>query len=100
MHVEKTVYETEMLIGHELGLHARPAAVFVQTAQRFHCEIQVAHCEQEANAKSILGILSLGVSQGTTIRVRAQGPDAAEAVAALSQLVAANFEKQRDEAQR
>jgi phosphotransferase system HPr (HPr) family protein len=60
----------------------------------------VAHGEQEANAKSILGLLSLGVGQGATIRVRAQGPDAAEAVETLSQLVVANFEKQRDEAQR
>ena len=98
MHVKETVYESEMLIGHELGLHARPAAAFVQTAQRFRCEVRVARSEQEANAKSILGILSLGIGQGTTVRVRAQGPDAAEAVAALSKLVAANFEQQSDEA--
>jgi phosphocarrier protein len=88
-----TVCEADLLVGHEAGLHARPAALFTQTAQRFRCEVTVAHNEQTANAKSILSILALGVSQGTTVRVRAQGPDAAEALQALSKLVADNFER-------
>jgi phosphotransferase system HPr (HPr) family protein len=88
---DNAVVETDLLIGHELGLHARPAALFVQTAQRFQCQVSVARDEQQVNAKSILSILSLAVSQGTTVRVRAEGPDAAEAVAALTQLAADNF---------
>ena len=93
-----TVYETDLLVGHEAGLHARPAALFTQTAQRFRCEVTVVHNDQTANAKSILSILSLGVSQGTTVRVRAQGPDAGEALEALRKLVADNFERQGHEA--
>jgi phosphotransferase system HPr (HPr) family protein len=88
---ENAVVETDLLIGHELGLHARPAALFVQTAQRFKCQVSVARDTQQVNAKSILSVLSLAVSQGTTVQVRAEGPDAAEAVAALTQLAADNF---------
>ena len=91
-----TVYEADLFVGHEAGLHARPAALFTQTAQRFRSEVTVAHNDQTANAKSILSILALGVSQGATVHVRTEGPDAAETLEALRQLVANNFEKQGD----
>jgi len=65
------------------GLHARPAAKFVQLAQSFKSEITVAYNGKSANPKSILGLLSLGVYKGGRIAVNANGPDEAEAVAAL-----------------
>ena len=91
MIVTETVIETDLLIGHKLGLHARPAAVFVRTAQQYHSQVTVKHGEQKVNGKSILGVLSLGVGPGSVVRVRAEGPDAAETVAALSQLARDNF---------
>jgi phosphotransferase system HPr (HPr) family protein len=75
-----------------VGLHARPAALFVQTAARFKdTRIDVVKDGTVRNAKSILNVLGLGVSQGTTIVVRAEGPEAEAALAALSDLVARDF---------
>ncbi len=75
-----------------MGLHARPAALFVQTAARFKdTRIDVVKDGTVRNAKSILNVLGLGVSQGTTIVVRAEGPEAEAALAALSDLVARDF---------
>lgn len=84
--------EATLLVRHELGLHARPAAQFVKTACAFDCDITVWRDDQQANAKSILGILSLSVNQGTRIRVCASGPDAEQALRALSEIVERNFE--------
>lgn len=81
-----------MTITNKVGLHARPAALFVQTAARFKdTRIDVVKDGTVRNAKSILNVLGLGVSQGTTIIVRAEGPDAEAALAALSDLVARDF---------
>lgn len=75
-----------------MGLHARPAALFVQTAEQFNCGIKVAPGEREANAKSILGMLTLAASQGAVIiTIRAEGDDAEQALAALKTLVESNF---------
>jgi phosphotransferase system HPr (HPr) family protein len=84
--------EITLTVRHEVGLHARPAALFVQTAKRFESSIQVFHDEREANAKSILGVLTLGAEQGAVIVVRAEGPDAHQALEALNMLVEGNFE--------
>ena len=73
------------------GLHARPAAIFVQAAAAFRADVRVANLttgSAEVNAKSILGILTLGVSSGHRIRVRADGEDEAVATRALADLVA------------
>jgi len=83
--------EITLTIHHEVGLHARPAASFVQTAKQFESDIQVTHDEREANAKSILGVLTLGANQGAVITVRAEGVDADEALTALEALVEDNF---------
>jgi phosphotransferase system HPr (HPr) family protein len=75
-----------------VGLHARPAALFVQTAARFKdTRIEVLKDGVARDAKSILGVLTLGVGQGTTIIVRADGPQANAAIAALSDLVDRDF---------
>lgn len=83
--------EITLTVNHEVGLHARPAALFVQTAKQFHCDIKVTHGEEEANAKSILSVLALGVEQGAVITIRAQGEDADQSLAALEALVKRNF---------
>jgi phosphotransferase system HPr (HPr) family protein len=83
--------EITLTVHHEVGLHARPASQFVQIAKQFASDITVAHGEREANAKSILGVLTLGANQGAVITVRADGEDADQALAALEALVADNF---------
>ena len=84
--------ELALTIKNEVGLHARPAALFVQTAARFRdTKIEVVKEGQVRDAKSILGVLTLKVSKGTTIVVRAEGEHADEALAALHDLVSHDF---------
>ncbi len=83
--------EITVTVRHRVGLHARPAALFVQTAQRFQSDIQVRHGDREASAKSILGVLALGVGQGAVITIRAEGEDAEAALDALQALIEDNF---------
>lgn len=80
-----------LTVNHEVGLHARPAALFVQTAKQFNCDVKVTHGEKEGNAKSILSVLALGVAQGAVITIRAEGEDAEQALAALQTLFENNF---------
>jgi phosphocarrier protein HPr len=89
--MEENVPETTLTLHHKTGLHARPAAAFVQTAKKFKSDIKVSHDGREANAKSILTVLTLGANQGAVITIRAEGEDAAEALAALTALVEDNF---------
>lgn len=75
-------------------MHARPATLFVQLATSFACDISVRNASEashSADAKSILGVLSLGVKQGDTIAIEADGEQADEALAALQELVEDNF---------
>ena len=83
--------ETTLTIRHKVGLHARPAALFVQAAKTFQSEIKVTCGQRQANAKSILSVLTLGANQGAVLTVRAEGPDAEQALAALAALVEDNF---------
>ncbi len=83
--------EITLTVHHEVGLHARPAAQFVRTAKQFESDIQVTHGEREVNAKSILGVLTLGANRGAVITIRAEGVDAEQALAALAALVEDNF---------
>jgi catabolite repression HPr-like protein len=69
------------------GLHARPAALFVQEANKFSAEVFVEKNEKKVNAKSIMGIMSLAISSGTEVNISAEGPDAEQAVIALVALV-------------
>ena len=81
----------EVTINNEVGLHARPATFFIQKANEFKSGIWVEKDERRVNAKSLLGVLSLGITKGTTITPLADGSDEKEAVAALSELVSGNF---------
>jgi len=83
--------EINLVVRNQVGLHARPAVLFVQTAQRFQADIRVAKGGADSNAKSFRAVLALAVNQDDAVTVRAEGPDADEALAALSRLVADNF---------
>jgi phosphotransferase system HPr (HPr) family protein len=86
--------EASLIVQHPVGLHARPAALFVQTAARFKAAVRVANRTRGTklvDAKSILGVLTLGVSQGHEIQITADGDDAEAAVAAMAELVESNF---------
>lgn len=86
--------EITLTVQHKAGLHARPAALFVQTANKYKANIRVRHGEREANAKSIMGVLTLGASQGAVVVVRAEGDDAQQALDGLRELVESNFGEQ------
>jgi phosphocarrier protein HPr len=83
--------EATVTIENELGLHARAATVFVQVASKYRSDIFVTKDGREINGKSMLGVLTLIALKGTKIRIRAEGVDASEAIAALKELVAAKF---------
>jgi phosphotransferase system HPr (HPr) family protein len=83
--------EITLVIHHKVGLHARPAAMFVQTAKKFRSTIKATHGKREANAKSILSVLTLGADQGAEVTLRAEGEDADQALEALAALIDSNF---------
>jgi phosphocarrier protein len=90
--------ERRLKIRNRLGLHARAAVKFVQLAGRFRSEITVSKDDQDANGKSIMGLLTLVAAFGMHISVRAAGPDAEEAIAALAALVDRGFDEGVDDA--
>ncbi len=81
----------EVIINNEIGLRARPATFFIQKANEFKCSIQVEREERCVNAKSLLGVLSLGIVKGTKVTIIADGVDEDEALVALTELVGSNF---------
>lgn len=84
----------KIAVTHHAGLHARPASIFVQTANKFACDIKVQNLTEQsniANAKSILSVLTLGVSQGHEIEIVADGEDALDALKTLEALIQDNF---------
>jgi phosphocarrier protein len=87
------VIQREIAIRNRLGLHARAAAKFVQTASRFKSAVKVRKNGEEVDGKSILGILLLAASQGTRILVSVSGEDEADALAAVEDLVSRSFDE-------
>lgn len=85
------MFVKEVEVQNQVGLHARPATFFIQKANEFKASIWVEKDERRVNAKSLLGVLSLGIVGGTTIKVIADGSDENEAVEALIQLVESGF---------
>ena len=86
--------QTRLQITNEVGLHARPAAVFVNVASSFVSAIQIRNATMGsdwADAKSILSLLVLGVEQGHEVEITAEGSDEAEAIAALGELIRSDF---------
>ncbi len=87
--------ERTLQIMNELGMHARAATKFVQLAAKFPCEVLVAKDGHEVNGKSIMGVLMLVASKGSTITIKGRGERADEAVTALAQLVTDRFGEDR-----
>jgi phosphocarrier protein len=83
----------QLEIKNRLGLHARAAALLVQTVTQFDAEITISKDEQTVNGKSILGLMMLAAGQGSSIEVSAQGPDAQVAVDAIAALVEDKFKE-------
>ena len=81
----------DVVINNQVGLHARPATFFIQKANEFRSTIWVEKEERRVNAKSLLGVLSLGIVGGTAIRIIADGTDEEVAVAALVELIESDF---------
>lgn len=85
------MYVKDVMVQNQVGLHARPATFFIQRANEFRSSIWVEKEERRVNAKSLLGVLSLGIVGGTTIRVMADGADEEAAVESLVKLVHSGF---------
>ncbi len=81
----------DVLVENQVGLHARPATFFIQKANEYRSSIWVEKEERRVNAKSLLGVLSLGIVGGTNIRILADGADEEEAVDGLVELVKSGF---------
>jgi phosphotransferase system HPr (HPr) family protein len=83
--------QQEFTVQNKVGLHARPAALFVQTAVKFKSNIIIGKDGKEVNAKSIIGVLSLGAEKGSKIIIKIEGEDEQEALKALKELEHNNF---------
>ena len=88
---EVIVQEITLVLRNKVGLHARPASLFVRTANKFKCKITVSKDDKEVDAKSILSVLSLGAEQGDAVTIKTQGEDEVEALEALKALIESNF---------
>ena len=81
----------EVVINNQVGLHARPATFFIQKANEFKSSIWVEKEDRRVNAKSLLGVLSLGIVKGTMVTLIADGADEEEAISTLSELIDSDF---------
>lgn len=86
--------DKEIPIVNRLGLHARPAAMFVRIASRYRAEIWVSKEGEEVNGKSIMGLMMLAAGQGSKLRIRCEGPDAQEAMEELETLISTRFNEE------
>ena len=85
------MFSKEVIVNNQVGLHARPATFFIQRANEFKSSIWIEKEARKVNAKSLLGVLSLGITKGTQINILADGADEQEAVSSLVELVESNF---------
>ena len=85
------MFMKETVVNNQVGLHARPATFFIQKANEFKSSVWVEKDERRVNAKSLLGVLSLGIVKDTPIKLIADGPDEEAAVNALVELINSDF---------
>ena len=85
------MFMKETVVNNQVGLHARPATFFIQKANEFKSSIWVEKDERRVNAKSLLGVLSLGIVKGTSITLIGDGPDEEVAINALVELINSDF---------
>src|SRR6476646_4914412 len=90
---EASIMTKDFHVANKLGIHARPAALFVKTANRFSCDIFVEKDGEKVNGKSIMGLLMLAAGPGTKLTIHAQGHDASQAMAELENLFKLKFEE-------
>ncbi|MBI4394730.1 MAG: HPr family phosphocarrier protein [Candidatus Omnitrophica bacterium] len=83
--------EKKFVILNKLGLHARPAALFVRTTNRFRSDVTVQKGKHKVNGKSIMGVMMLAAGPGSRITIRIVGPDAVRAMAEIERLIEGNF---------
>ncbi len=83
--------EKDIPIVNRLGLHARPAAMFVRIASRYRCEVWVDKDGEEVNGKSIMGLMMLAAGQGSKLHIRCEGEDASKAMQDIEELIKAGF---------
>ena len=81
----------EITVQNQVGLHARPATFFIQKANEYKSTIWISREERKVNAKSLLGVLSLGITKDTTVTIIAEGVDEEDAVNGLIELISSNF---------
>jgi phosphocarrier protein HPr len=84
----------DFLVANKLGIHARPAAMFVKTANRFSCDIFVEKDGEKVNGKSIMGLMMLAAGPGSKLTVHAHGQDASQALAELEILIKGKFNEE------
>ena len=89
-----TRVKKELVVANKLGIHARPAAMFVKTANQFDCEVFVEKDGETVNGKSIMGLMMLAAGPGSKIRVQADGTDAAQAVTEIEALLKRKFDEE------
>lgn len=90
-HLPAHLIERKIKVTNKLGLHARPAALFVQTANQFECDIWVRKGKQQVNGKSIMGLMMLAAGPGSVLTLAAEGTDAAKALDSLERLFKNKF---------
>ena len=83
-----------MTVKNRAGIHARPAAIIAQTANKFSAEISLAHDDISVNAKSIMGVITMAAGYNTVLKLTADGVDEAEAAAAIEKLFESKFEEE------
>ena len=85
------MFSKEATVNNEVGLYARPATFFIQKANEYRSTVMVERDDRKVNAKSLLGVLSLGIVKGTPIKLIADGSDEKEAVEALYKMISSDF---------
>jgi phosphocarrier protein HPr len=85
------MFKKDVVVTSDAGVHARPAMMLVKEAMKYPCEIFLVKEDAEANGKSIMSVLALAITPGTTLTVRAEGDKEGEAVESIVALIASNF---------
>src|SRR2546426_12713915 len=89
----EAIMTRDFMVSNKLGIHARPAALFVKTANRFNCEIFVEKDGEKVNGKSIMGLMMLAAGPGSKLTVHAEGHDASQALAEIETLMKRKFDE-------
>ena len=86
--------EKMLTVKNRAGIHARPAAIIAQTANKFQCEVTISRDDTEVNAKSIMGVITMAAGNNTVLKVVTNGPDETEAASAIEALFESKFEEE------